>query len=85
MTEDIISNTGDDNINYVINPQNHTGANFRMLMPLHLIWKPLKGITTYELALCLPFLLRQQAIMPHEFDETAAYASHWIVSDPNKS
>lgn len=37
----------------------------KFIMPLHMTWKPKEDITTYELAMCLPYLLRHTSVMPY--------------------
>ena len=38
----------------------------RFLMPLEMRWQPKEDITAYELAKCLPYLLRNSYVMPFE-------------------
>jgi hypothetical protein len=52
-------------------------------MPLRMVWKPKEDITTYELAMCLPYLLRQTFVMPYEIDKTEPHMRHFEIHDPN--
>lgn len=78
MEKNNISTTGAGNFIY------NNGTTSEILLPLKLQWEPKEDISTYELSLCLPFLLRFSAVLPYEFNKTAAYARHFVVFDPNK-
>ena len=67
----------------ILTPAEGTGITSMAIQALDLRWDPKEDITTFELAQCLPFLLRPMAVMPHEFDKDAEYARHWHVFDPN--
>jgi hypothetical protein len=56
-----------------------------IILPLQVSWEPKEDITTYELALCLPFFLRGH-IMPYEIDLKIPppFARHFKIVDPNK-
>ena len=47
-------------------------------------WKPKEDITTYELALCLPYFMRFN-IMPWEIDQSLPHFRHFEIIDPNKT
>jgi len=55
----------------------------KLLAPLRMVWKPKEDITTYELSMCLPYLLRQTFIMPYEVDKNAPHMRHFDIYDPN--
>jgi hypothetical protein len=63
---------------------NSYGTNFNILRPLEMRWKPKEDIATYELAKCLPYLLRHNAIMPNEIDKTEIYFRHFDIIDHNR-
>ena len=54
-----------------------------LLRPLRMVWKPKEDITTYELAMCLPYLLRQTFVMPYEIDKAEPHMRHFEIHDPN--
>jgi hypothetical protein len=56
----------------------------RILLPVGMIWKPKEDITTYELAMCLPYLFRHCNVMPYEIDESLSYFRHFEFIDHNK-
>jgi hypothetical protein len=53
-------------------------------IPLKMIWQPQEDITTYELAKCLPYLLRVISVMPYEIDKTENHFRHFEIIDHNK-
>lgn len=55
-----------------------------IILPLQMIWKPKEDITTYELALCLPYIVRQNDVMPYEIDKSLTYLRHFEIIDHNK-
>ena len=55
----------------------------QFLLPLQMIWKPKEDITTYELALCLPYLFR--TIMPFEIDTSLEHFRHFEIINPNEN
>lgn len=59
-----------------------TGAKF--ILPLEMRWQPKEDITTYELAKCLPFLLRHNSIMPYEIDKSENHFRHFEIIDHNR-
>ena len=69
VSNSILTNTG-------------TGTNFTL--PLEIRWQPKEDITAYELAKCLPYLLRHNGIMPYEIDKTEKYFRHFDIIDPNR-
>lgn len=50
--------------------------------PLQIKWVPKKDITTYELALCLPYLFGT-SIMSSAIDRTLKHFRHFEITDPN--
>jgi len=56
----------------------------KISVPLEMIWKPKEDITTYELALCLPYLLALRGISPNEIDASLPHFRHFIIIDHNK-
>jgi hypothetical protein len=63
---------------------NGYGTTFNILRPLVMRWKPKEDITTYELAKCLPYLLRHNAIMPNEIDKSEIHFRHFDIIDHNR-
>ena len=59
-----------------------TSPSFHFVMPLQMTWKPKEDITTYELAMCLPFLFSGH-IMPNDIDRSLPHFRHFIIIDPN--
>jgi hypothetical protein len=55
----------------------------RIIQPLQMTWDPIEDITTYELAKCLPFLLRSGLVMPYEVKKNAPEMRHFKIVDPN--
>lgn len=55
-----------------------------IVKPLQLEWKPKEDITTYELAMCLPFFIFNRCIMPYDVDESLPHFRHFKITDPNK-
>jgi hypothetical protein len=55
----------------------------RIIHPLRITWDPIEDITTYELAKCIPFLLRSGLVMPYEVDKNAPEMRHFKIVDPN--
>lgn len=51
--------------------------------PLQMYWKPKEDITTFELALCVPFLWRFTSVMPSEVDKSQKHFRHFEIIDPN--
>ena len=51
--------------------------------PLQMYWKPKEDITTFELALCVPFLWRFTSVMPGEVDKSQKHFRHFEIIDPN--
>lgn len=56
----------------------------KVVLPLEMIWRPKEDITTYELAKCLPYLLRYNEIMPYEIDKTETHFRHFEIIDHNR-
>ena len=57
---------------------------FKITLPLEMRWQPKDDITTYELAKCLPYLLRHNGIMPSEIDKTENHFRHFNIIDHNR-
>ena len=55
----------------------------RIIQPLQMTWDPIEDITAYELAKCLPFLLRPGLVMPHDVNKNAPEMRHFKIVDPN--
>lgn len=55
-----------------------------MILPLQMEWKPKEDITTYELAMCLPYFFRIHGVMPYEVDMELTHFRHFKITDPNK-
>lgn len=61
-------------------PLNH-GTTAKLILPLEMRWDPTKDITTYELAKCLPYMLRLCAVMPYEIDKSEIHFRHFKIID----
>jgi hypothetical protein len=59
------------------------GTGSKMLMPLQMEWQPKEDITTYELALCMQYLVRHNAVMPYEVDTNDKHLRHFKITDHN--
>ncbi|MEZ7494494.1 hypothetical protein QO206_03290 [Leeuwenhoekiella aequorea] len=55
----------------------------KILMPLQMQWRPKEDITTYELALCMSYLVRYNAVMPYEVDLNDKHLRHFKITDHN--
>ena len=62
----------------------NTGTGSKIILPLEMRWKPKEDITTYELAKCLPYLLRYNGPMPYEIDKTEKHFRHFEIIDRNR-
>lgn len=54
--------------------------------PLNISWNPQEDITTFELALCMPLLLRITSIYPvleNEINMSEPFMRHFKVINPN--
>ena len=51
--------------------------------PLEMIWQPKEDITTYELAMCLPYFFNHRGIMPYEIDTKLPYLRHFKIINHN--
>jgi hypothetical protein len=54
-----------------------------LVQPLVMRWQPKEDITTYELAKCLPYLLRQYNTMPYEINKSEKHFRHFEIIDHN--
>ena len=61
---------------------NGTGG-YSIIQPLIMNWKPKEDITVYELAMCLPYLLRINTIMPYEVDKSLEHFRHFEIINHN--
>jgi hypothetical protein len=59
------------------------GTGSKILMPLQMEWQPKEDITTYELALCMQYLVRHNAVMPYEVDTNDKHLRHFKITDHN--
>ncbi len=55
-----------------------------ILMPLQMEWQPKEDITTYELALCMPYFYRPYGVMPYEVNLNDKHLRHFKITDHNK-
>ena len=62
----------------------NTATGTKFILPLEMRWQPKEDITTYELAKCLPYLLRVNSIMPYEIDKTENHFRHFDIIDHNR-
>jgi hypothetical protein len=61
----------------------NNGTSMKFITPLEMRWKPKEDISTYELAKCLPYLIRYNAVMPYEVDRTEIHFRHFDIIDHN--
>lgn len=54
------------------------------ILPLQMEWQPKEDITTYELAMCLPYFFRTNRVMPYEVDMELKHFRHFKITDHNK-
>ena len=59
------------------------GTGSKFLMPLQMEWQPKEDITTYELALCMQYLVRHSAVMPYEVDTNDKHLRHFKITNHN--
>lgn len=57
--------------------------NYKLTIPLEMEWQPKEDITTYELALCMQYLVRHRAVMPYEVDMELTHFRHFKITDHN--
>jgi hypothetical protein len=62
----------------------NTETSAKIILPLEMRWKPKEDITTYELAKCLPYLLRYNGTMPYEIDKSELHFRHFEIIDHNR-
>ena len=55
----------------------------KIVMPLQMEWQPKEDITTYELAMCMQYLVRHNAVMPYEVDINDKHLRHFKITDHN--
>ncbi len=68
-----------------VTKQEALGGYLVLMLPLEMRWQPQEDITTYELAMCLPYLIRSHAVMPFEVDQSLPHFRHFKIIDHNKS
>jgi hypothetical protein len=51
----------------------------QFVLPLQMTWQPKEDITTYELALCLPYILYNQSVMPDMIDLSQSHFRHFKI------
>lgn len=69
--------------NSALNTGGVSNSTFRITMPLEMIWQPKEDITTYELAMCLPYFFRHDGVMPYEVDKSLPHFRHFKITDHN--
>lgn len=57
--------------------------NNAILLPLEILFKPKEDITTFELAQCIPLIIRR-TYMRYEIDPSLPFMRHFEVIDHNK-
>lgn len=62
----------------------NTATTSKFILPLEMRWQPKEDITIYELAKCLPYLLRYNGTMPYEIDKTENHFRHFEIIDRNR-
>jgi hypothetical protein len=55
----------------------------KIIFPLEMIWQPKEDITTYELAMCIPYFFMQRRVMPYEIDESLPHFRHFEIINRN--
>ena len=60
------------------------GCGIILVTPLQMEWKPKKDITTYELALCMKYLVIPGSIMPDQINQEDKHLRHFKITDHNK-
>lgn len=63
---------------------NTVNIGIERILPLELIWQPKEDITTYELALCIPYINRQHGVMPYQINELEPHFRHFKIINHNK-
>ena len=63
--------------------QDVSTSTFMIKLPLEMIWQPKEDITTYELAMCLPYFFRHHGVMPYEVDKSLPHFRHFKITDHN--
>ena len=57
---------------------------FKITLPLKIVFEPKEDITTYELAMCLPYFFTN-SVMPWMIDQSLPHFRHFKITDPNKN
>ena len=65
------------------NQEEKSGTVYKLLMPLDMEWQPKEDITTHELALCMPYLVRHTLVMPYEVDTNDKHLRHFKITYHN--
>jgi len=74
----LVKSTKQSNVFYTV-----LGTGSKILMPLQMEWQPKEDITTYELALCMQYLVRHSAVMPYEVDTNDKHLRHFKITNHN--
>lgn len=53
--------------------------NAEYMRTVYMVWNPKEDITTYELALCIPFIERRGNIYEYEIDNTKSFFRHFDI------
>lgn len=69
--------------NSALNIADVSTSTLRFILPLEMIWQPKEDITTYELAMCLPYFFRHYGVMPYEVDKSLPHFRHFKIIDHN--
>ena len=56
----------------------------KTIQPLIIKWEPKEDITTWELAMCMPYLVNQYPIMPYQIDTNEPFTRHFKIQNPNE-
>jgi hypothetical protein len=60
-----------------------TDSGVKIVMPLRMDFQPKEDITTYELAMCLPYFFRAHGVMPGEIDMELPHFRHFEITNNN--
>ena len=69
--------------NLTLNIAEVSTSTLKITWPLEMIWQPKEDITTYELAMCLPYIFRHHGVMPYEVDKSLSHFRHFKIIDHN--
>jgi hypothetical protein len=68
----------------VLNTKDFSNKLIVAILPLQMTWQPKEDITTYELAMRLPYFYRPYGVVPYEVDLSLPHFRHFDIVDPNK-